>query len=257
MIVRKETLQAVLPATTKDDTRYFLKAILVEPNGRCIATNGHIMLLATDEHPEPDAEYPAKGGLIPEFKGSPDVGVLLPGDVAEGLIKAMPQGKRSSIPILHGVQISTNGDEGYTVVATDLESVRTGHLQANGKDQTFPKYERVLVPADRPHLKVCLSTEVLKALIKSAEAACDTKLTTITFEIPTETKHQGHKPHDCTFTNLNFRYDHQVPDDTVCEKCGQTKAEHIGAPDGSLAGPLRVTYGTSIKVEGVVMPCRT
>lgn len=255
MIIRKETLQAVLPATTKDDTRYFLKAILVEPSGRCIATNGHIMLLATDEHQEPDADYPAKPG-IPEFKSSPEVGVLLPSDMAEGLIKAMPKGKRSTIPILNGVQIGTNGEEGFNVVATDLESVRTGHIQADGKDGTFPKYERVLVPADRPHLKVSLSTEVLKALIKSAEAASDTKLTTITFEIPTETKHQGHKPHDCSFSNTTYRYDHQIPDDAVCEKCGQTKAEHVGAPDGTIAGPIRVTCGTSIKVEGVVMPCR-
>lgn len=250
MIVRKETLQAVLPATTKDDTRYFLKAILVEPNGRCIATNGHIMLLATDEHPEPDVEYPSKGGLIPEFKGSPDVGVLLPCDMAEGLIKAMPKGKRSTIPILNGVQVGTNGEEGFTVVATDLESVRTGHLQANGKDQTFPKYERVLVPADRPHLKVCLNTEVLKALIKSAEAACDTKLTTITFEIPTETKHQGRKSvADHTFRRAKGGVE-------ICEQCGGYEKDHV-VPDGKIIDQIRVTYGTSIKVEGVVMPCRT
>lgn len=224
MIVRKKTLQAVLPATTSDDSRYFLKAILVEPDGSCVATDGHILLLARDPHPEPDADYPSKG--VPEFKGSPEVGVMLPRDVAEGLIKAMPKGKRQTMPILNSVQISSNGDEGFTVVATDLDSVRTGHIQANGKDQTFPNYERVMVPADRPHLKLCLSTAVLKALIKSVEAVDTSKPQTITLEIPTEDQYQG----------------------KAVSKAGQ--------PDGHIASAIRVTFGTSIKVEGVVMPCR-
>lgn len=50
MIITKQMLQAVLPATEKNDTRYFLNGILVEPDGTCVTTNGHVLLRATQEY---------------------------------------------------------------------------------------------------------------------------------------------------------------------------------------------------------------
>jgi DNA polymerase III sliding clamp (beta) subunit (PCNA family) len=246
MIVRKEMLQAVLPATTDDDSRYFLRAILIEPDGRCLATDGHILLVARDEHPEPDADFPSVDAA--PFHGSPEKGVLLPTTSAQSLLKTIP--KKSTIPILHGVQISTNGEKGCTVVATDLQSINTVHVQENGKDGTFPNYKNVIPPADRPCISVCLSLQVLKDLIKSAEAVEPSKkLQTITFSIPTEEKHQGREP------LLDHTFNRQSLDSELCKVCGEHEKTH-SKPDGQIVDAITVKYGTSIKVEGVVMPCR-
>ncbi len=184
MIIRREALNAVLPATTADDTRYFLHALLAEPaNHRVIATNGHVMLFATDNEPQADADFPTVPGA--EFHGDP-APICIDADIARSMIAAMP--KRPTINILASAQLSQNGsEETATIAATNLSAPCTATIKRQEADQ-FPNYERVIPKADRAVVRVALGVPVLEALIKSAKAVCAKDKGVITFEIPTEAR---------------------------------------------------------------------
>lgn len=169
MIIRRDTLKAVLPATGSETIRgYALTHVQIEPSGRVVATNGHILLIATDKRPMADGDFPTAGD-VPAFHASPTTPILLERTAADKLIKAT--GTRTVIPILTAIQVSTNGD-GTTCCATDLASAMTirippADVQSRG---AFPSYERVLPPADQPTLRVAFGADLLLALCKAAKA---------------------------------------------------------------------------------------
>lgn len=72
MIIRRELLQAVLPATSSDNTRYYLKGVQVDPaKHTATATDGHVLLIATDTAPFPDEDFPAVPGAEYRSRGRP------------------------------------------------------------------------------------------------------------------------------------------------------------------------------------------
>ncbi len=178
MIIRRETLNAVLPATASDDSRYFLQGAQFEPaSNRVIATNGHILLMAPDREPFPDDDFPAVPGAA--FHGDP-APIVVPADVIKTMIATMP--KRSTLPILHACQLSQNGSENTaTITASDLTAPRTATI--NREDRQFPAYDHVIPKLDRPSINVCLAVDVLEALCKSAKAVCGKGKPTITFNL--------------------------------------------------------------------------
>lgn len=231
MIIRRETLKAVLSATTANETRYNLDAVQIQLDGSVVATDGHVLLVAKEHDPHKDEDFPVKD--ITEFKGSPDKPVLLPRSLAEKLIAALP--KRSAVPILDAVQVSTDGEAGSVISATDLEVPYVVRLPKDDNGQRFPAYAHILPAADRPALTVRLAVNVLQAVIKAATAVQGRKTTTggvITFQIPTAPEHQGRKPG----TGV---------DDVPRE------------PDGIVIAGIGVqTKGDEVDVTGVIMPCR-
>ena len=52
MKVRRKTLQAILPAASKDDTRFNLCGALVKPDGTFVATDGHRLHMVKQAHEE-------------------------------------------------------------------------------------------------------------------------------------------------------------------------------------------------------------
>ena len=246
MIIRRDALKAVLPATTKDDSRYYLHAIQIEPDGRCVATDGHVLLTAIDRAPFDDTDFPAKG--VADYKGNPDKTVSIDAGAIEKLIAAMPKQKKA-IPILQAVQLSTNGDGGAVVSATDLDVPCVVHL-SDDQAGRFPDWRRLMPRDDRPALKVTLAVNVLQALIKAAQA---TQRGMITFELPTEPQYQGTRP-------AAHEYE-ESPDvcsgpDCPCVQCGKVAARHVES-DGHVINTVRVRIkGEAIDVDGVVMPCR-
>lgn len=186
MIIRREALNAVLPATTADDTRYYLNAVLAEPaNNRVVATNGHVMLFATDNEPQADADFPQVPGA--DFHGNP-APICIPADIVRSMINAMP--KKHYLPILTAAQLSQNGSEQTaTIAATNLSAPCVATLKRDEQGR-FPNYDRVIPKADRPVVRVALAVDVLETLIKSAKAVCGTgrgaTKAIITFEVPTE-----------------------------------------------------------------------
>lgn len=179
MIIKKQVLAAVLPATTFHDTRYHLRGVNVLPDGTAVATDGHVLLMAKDNSPIPDAEFPQIQGA--PFHGTPERNVILDADVIKRLLAVMP--KKSTIPVLQAVQVSKNGsDQTFTVAATDLQTPIVSNVDmSDGKN--FPDHVRVLPAADKPGVvPVILGVPVLEALIKAAKAI---EAKGIRFEIPT------------------------------------------------------------------------
>lgn len=182
MIIRREVLKAVQAATTKDDTRFALGNIQVQPDGRCIATDGHVLLIGKDRYPHDPNDFPTAG--LPEFSGEPTAPVLLPTEVVSRLIAGTP--KRNTVPILGAVRVGVNGgpDKVYAV-STDLQTPTVYAVPTDDVPE-FPAWER-LIPKDRAYTRtVVLGVPVLETLIKAAKSAGSTA---ITFEIPTEGKH--------------------------------------------------------------------
>lgn len=234
MIIRRESLNAVLPATASDDSRYFLQSIQCEPElNRVVSTNGHVLLIATDRDPMKDEDFPTIAGA--EFHGNPAKPVLVPADVARSMIATMP--KRSSIPILGCAQLSMNGTETTaTIAATDLLAPRVATIRDdNGK---FPSYDRVIPKADRAEVQVTLSIEVLETLIKACKAVSGTgknaKATpAITFSVPIGR------------SDIAIEYDPKTGD----------KMPH-GKP-GAVSAAVGISIkGIDVNVTGVAMPCR-
>lgn len=180
MIIRRETLAAVIPATTADDTRYYLDALCIEPDGRVIATNGHVLLIATDKAPQADADFPSVPGAA--FNGTPEGQTLVKSDIIKSLMAVMP--KRSTIPILGSIQLSQNGTpQTATLVATNLQTPCVATVTRE-PDVNFPQYERVF-PKAPAVVRIILAVEVLETLIKSAKAiATKNSSPRITFDIP-------------------------------------------------------------------------
>jgi hypothetical protein len=185
MIIRRETLNVALAATTADDTRYYLNAVQADPaKHHVVATNGHILLVATEANPWPDCDYPTILGA--EYHDEPATPVLIDADTCRSLIAAMP--KKSSLPILTCAQLSTNGSPStFTVAATDLKARSVTVIDMAESRATFPTYERVMPKLDRPSVNVILAVDVLEQLIKAAKAANGSNKSTakITFNVPT------------------------------------------------------------------------
>jgi hypothetical protein len=190
MIIRKESIAAVLQATTADDGRYFLRAVQFEPaNHRVVATNGHVMLLAQDNAPHADADFPIIPGAA--FHGDPTAPVLIETETLKGMLAVMP--KRATLPILHTVQLSQNGSPTTaTLAATDLQAPRVATIESSG--QTFPAYGKIMdrcesIASANGSVSITLAVDVLETLIKAAKAAYTTKRKAmIRFDIPANDK---------------------------------------------------------------------
>lgn len=220
MIIRREVLRAALAVTSSPDRGYLLSSVQIRPGGSVAATNGHCALVVTDREPWPDSDYPSKGTA--PYKGDPSGPVLLPAEQAEQLIKGTA--KRSPIPILACIQLSTNGEEGGVVYsATDLAAAVVAHVASDQSSGRFPDIEKVWPDKDRPEVSLTLTVAMLKDLIKATEAVNDRKDRSITFLIPT--------------------------------KAGVDK-DHVVVEAIRVRMSGRGAGGAGLTIDGVVMPCR-
>jgi hypothetical protein len=236
MIIRREAIQAALAATTNEKTRYHLDGIQAEPAAnRVVGTDGHVLLIATDNSPFPDADFPSVQGAT--FHGDPALPVLIPSDVCKAMIGTMP--KRSPFPILACAQLGRNGsDTSATLVATDLQAPRIATL--NNPESRFPTYQRILdTHKDRPDVEVILGVEVLETLIKAAKALTKApggvaKWPSIRLMVPIGRKDRQPNP----------------------IKDPETGEIRDGAPGAVISGINVAIVGRDVTVTGVVMPMR-
>jgi hypothetical protein len=245
MLLKRELLSTVRPAVTDADTRYTLSSIQINPNGAVVATNGHILIKATELHPIPNADFPVVPG-VPECVTDPTAPILLPADLADRLIKAMP--KRSSLPALYTVSVTVNGDGSAYAAATDLQAPTVAKLTPE-EGQTFPAYDRVFPDKDRPVVSILLGIPVLEVLIKSAKAA---GAKGIKLALPTQAKYQETDTDgkDHAFNPVDYR------DRDHCNVCGESRKAHE-RPTGLISSQITATYrGSDVDAIAVVMPMR-
>lgn len=256
MIIRREILQGLKPIAAHAATNGNPKVAVVhvEPDGRVVATDRqHVLLVAQDTRPFPDAEFPSVGNSVPEHAGDPELAIDIPVEHIDRLLKAMP--RRSPIPILAAVQVSRD-DDGATIAAMNLKEPCVVHAPASGQGQTpqFPRYDRVLPDYTGAELRVLFMIEVLETLIKAAKG-CGTNR--IELRIPTGAAHQGRQQtadHPFTDGADDWRAAKRAED--RCVKCGERRDLHTG-PDGVVIDAVGVRMSADgIEIIGAAMPAR-
>ena len=165
MIIRGEALKACLVATDPHETKYNLDAVQLQPDGRVVATDGHLLLVAKETEPFKDEDFPSKD--VQAFTGSPKIPVVVPKAIVQKLLAAMPKG--APIPILGAIQVGMNGKRPYAV-ATDLETPLVAKLP-DPKDARFPEHwPKVLPKKGGPHVTVIFTGKMLQQIARAAAA---------------------------------------------------------------------------------------
>jgi hypothetical protein len=237
MIVRRNTINAALQATTDDDTRYFLSSIQLDPlQHTASATDGSIALIVKDSEPIPDDEFP----LIPgaNFHADPPAPFMVAADVLRGMVATMP--KRATVPVLGALRAAQDADPASIVVAaTDLSAHRVATFQPDAA-QRFHDLARVMPAADRRELGVTIAIDVLERLIKAAKAldpSSKRPIPTIHFGFPLDARDRA-----------------KIPGTEATETTPAT-------PDrpGDVISAIRVTItnpASGLRIDGAAMPCR-
>lgn len=250
MIIRRETLAAILPATQKTDHTHRCDQIQITPAGEVIATDGHILLVARENTRFPDEDFP-KGPAFVEYHANPEAAVNVNRLVVERILAAIP--KKSVIPILSAAQLGTNGDGKAYLAATDLEAKTV--IKLDEAVNPFPNWERILPAPDRgAPIRITLTVENLQALIKAAQAV-DPKGNRVTFCIPTELQYQGLDKAKAIaagcFTQRTSYGEHLEDPKTGRE------AACRDYPNGEIQSAIRVEIsGPEVQITGAVAPIR-
>ena len=172
MLLSKESL-FVYEAGSTDDPRYSLSGVRVEPDGSCVATDGKILARYTPRMTGILAEdYPgvqATGGVNacdgPELEP-----FVLPTDACKAIIKAVPKGRRCSLPILGYIALDTEqtNQNGEAVLGvTDLENPQV--FRPRKPDGTFPRYQNVIPKDTDRGESVLLGVGLLERLVRMAK----------------------------------------------------------------------------------------
>lgn len=161
MLLNKRNL-AVVGATSKEESRYTLQAVCMEPDGSTVATDGRI--LARCSPAKADASnFPANGNGNPAgWAGR----VLLPVDFVARAIKLLP--KKNRIPILDNVAVGMEDkpDHEMLVAQADLPPQDARAVPVKG---IFPNYEATIPrEIETPLAEVKLDVDLLMRLLKIA-----------------------------------------------------------------------------------------
>jgi hypothetical protein len=188
MYIKRTTLLAVTPAVSRDETRYTLNGIYVEPGGTFTATDGH-RLHQVKEAPVGVDDYPSCGGI----EDTPTPGstsrwpalaqpFIMPRESAVKLEKSLPKGKALAkrLPMLEGRALLdtafTNGNGKARWVSTDLETVNP--IECSKIDGSYPDYKQVIPnhpgaigsPVGVPSLEIGFNAEYLLEACRAAIA---------------------------------------------------------------------------------------
>lgn len=222
MIIRRETLKTALLCRATDHISgrtATLGGVHLRPDGTVEATDGHILVRVTERYPFKDEDFPTVPGVASEL-AAPERGILLPTEIAQKLIAAMP--KRTPIPILHAARVGTVDGQPYAL-ATDLETPLVVSLERAQERGAFPGTDRILSGAAAGEgegvLHLALSAEILRILAEIGKSV-GSKGTACTIQLHIPTRGQDYQ-------------------------------------DGQLMSGIRFTAtGGDLTVEGVAMPCR-
>ena len=147
-------LEAALAAVSKDETRYYLRGVFVDPRGFIAATNGHIAFAAKC----PSAKDCTGFNALPNNPGTLD-GIIIPQDTVAGAIK----GKGGDVVL----ERDTNG-----LFWLSCGNVRIHFVPIDG---SFPDWQRVIPEQPETLVAAHYQPQYVSALGKMAQSVCGGK----------------------------------------------------------------------------------
>jgi len=172
----------VVGAADKNDGRYAISAVRLEPDGTTVATDSRV-LLAVEPCGLKDEDFP-------ETKTSADVpgtGMVLPREVVKDVIRNLP--KMAFRPALLAAKL-TAADKNYTeLTTTNLSRVKAEGAHVDPDGPGFPAWRDMIprVGVDAPgYVKIVLGVPVLKQLLDTLTKIAHEELFAITLLVPTD-----------------------------------------------------------------------
>ena len=170
MLLLPKALQ-VVKAASKDETRFALCGIRIEPDGATVATNGHILArFRPTMHPDPK-EYPAvEGCSAVDPDGAALAPFTIPSESVNALLKALPKQKGRVLPILNHIalDVAETNRNGHAVCATtDLENPQV--IRPRKIDADFPTYQNVY-PKGKPQMVIGFALAAFRDALDTLKA---------------------------------------------------------------------------------------
>jgi DNA polymerase III sliding clamp (beta) subunit (PCNA family) len=170
MFLSKKALQ-VIEAAPKMEGRYALQGVRVEPDGSCVATDGHRLAIYRPKPAVAPAveDWPPAGGAA---EGVLDEAVVVSREAVKGLISSFPRASAvKGLPHLSeyaAVDVEATASNGaLTATVTDLSNPRT--LRLCKLEGSFPRYENVVPKAAEQTSEIGLSVDYLASLCRLAK----------------------------------------------------------------------------------------
>jgi hypothetical protein len=157
ILVTPEALEACAIVASDDTSHWQINGVFVHADGRCIATDGHRMLIVPASGQD-SADYPP--GVVPAGHHAPTAGVIVPTAVALSAAKSAKRYKRG-FPLLRSVAVSVNETHG-ALSSTDLDS--TPRQEFRLPDLQYPNFEQS-IPQSEPVLTVSFNADYLREMM--------------------------------------------------------------------------------------------
>lgn len=182
MLIHRNVIKSLHPATASDDTRYALGGIYVDPkSGECVATDGHILVRAAKAAEVSAEEYPGKANGA-TINPSAEVSGLLDANALLDAAKRTP--RKPYAPILEHVAVLSR----TAFHATDLSQSTT--ITGQELDGNFPDWRAVISKVPEDANTFTLNADLIATLVKVAKAQ-GRKPACVTFHVVPKQEHNG------------------------------------------------------------------
>lgn len=145
----RETLQAVAPCISDEETRYYLNGVFMHDKGEGLlacATNGHILALL-----DAGFEWGLPDAIWPRWQVARTIKHLRPGSETELIVTAEPA--------------AADGAPKFMILATDAEGCAVWRMTFRTIDGKFPNYTMV-IPKREPKTLATLTAAAIKRIPK-------------------------------------------------------------------------------------------
>ena len=164
MMLNKNNLQ-LAQAASKEDSKYLLSGILVEP-GFCVVTDGHQMIIVSTDK-TPPGDFPAIPGFTPVDEFEPFV---LPRQTALEIQKTIPN--KANLPVLLVAAVGAPDENYVTLATTDLDTHRT--FRSRKMTGQYPNWRQVVPKAEKSTFQITMGIDLMIRVLNQIKNFSDT-----------------------------------------------------------------------------------